>query len=275
MVSQHLSNNKDVSENYGYPQIIHFNRFSTINHPFWGTTIFGNTHKSPTLLLSSPGFPSLVWTSLRAWQHWLLYHHWNSSKHLIKSDPNVYHDRSHMGISETQKSGESHLQYIKRNTNTHFFFEKKWRLNCLESELAAKIAKNPSKDLKGPWEKSTFFWSKMLRNHSWHPRSCTCNMRGSCQLAVSRHQTNLGNLMVQLYNPTQLIHINITKYVWNTSILRSHSDCSTKNWFEEQSRTVHQQLASSSSIPHYPTWLSILEIISGTTTTNASRLKDR
>ena len=31
-----------VSENYGYPQI-HFNRFSTINHPFWGITIFGNT----------------------------------------------------------------------------------------------------------------------------------------------------------------------------------------------------------------------------------------
>ena len=26
------------------PQIIHFYRFSTINHPFWGTTIFGNTH---------------------------------------------------------------------------------------------------------------------------------------------------------------------------------------------------------------------------------------
>ena len=32
-----------VSKNYGYPQI-HFCRFSTINHPFWGTTIFGNTH---------------------------------------------------------------------------------------------------------------------------------------------------------------------------------------------------------------------------------------
>ena len=28
----------------GYPQIIHFNEFSIINHPFWGTPIFGNTH---------------------------------------------------------------------------------------------------------------------------------------------------------------------------------------------------------------------------------------
>ena len=27
------------------PQIIHFNRvFHEINHPFWGTPIFGNTH---------------------------------------------------------------------------------------------------------------------------------------------------------------------------------------------------------------------------------------
>ena len=38
----------DVSENGGFsPQIIHFDRvfrFSIINHPFWGTPIFGNTH---------------------------------------------------------------------------------------------------------------------------------------------------------------------------------------------------------------------------------------
>ena len=33
------------------PQIIHFERFSIINHTFWGTTIFGNTQidKSKTL----------------------------------------------------------------------------------------------------------------------------------------------------------------------------------------------------------------------------------
>ena len=30
-----------VSENRGiYPQIIHFNKFSIINHPFWGIPIF-------------------------------------------------------------------------------------------------------------------------------------------------------------------------------------------------------------------------------------------
>ena len=36
----------DVSENSGfYPQIIHLLiGFSIIDHPFWGTTIFGNTH---------------------------------------------------------------------------------------------------------------------------------------------------------------------------------------------------------------------------------------
>ena len=110
---------------------------------------------------------------------------------------------------------KSHLQYIKRNTNTHFFF---WK-TCLESELVAKIAKNPSKDFKGPWGKINrfhLFWPKMLRNHSWHPRSCTCNMRGSCQLAVRR----------------------IWSYSTYPYTFRSHSNCSTKNRFEEQSRTV-------------------------------------
>ena len=35
----------DASENSGVsPQIIHFLGFSIINHPFWGTPIFGNTH---------------------------------------------------------------------------------------------------------------------------------------------------------------------------------------------------------------------------------------
>ena len=34
------------SKNRGFypPQIIHFNRVSIINHPFWGTPIFGNIH---------------------------------------------------------------------------------------------------------------------------------------------------------------------------------------------------------------------------------------
>ena len=34
-----------VSKKKGYPQIINFNRVSIINHPFWDTTIFGNTHQ--------------------------------------------------------------------------------------------------------------------------------------------------------------------------------------------------------------------------------------
>ena len=33
----------DVSKNSGTPQIIHLIGFSIINHPFWGTPIFGNT----------------------------------------------------------------------------------------------------------------------------------------------------------------------------------------------------------------------------------------
>ena len=34
----------DVSKIGDSPQIIHFNRVSIINHPFWGTPMFGNTH---------------------------------------------------------------------------------------------------------------------------------------------------------------------------------------------------------------------------------------
>ena len=34
----------DVSENSGTPKSSIFIGFSIINHPFWGTTIFGNTH---------------------------------------------------------------------------------------------------------------------------------------------------------------------------------------------------------------------------------------
>ena len=33
-----------VSENRGTPKSSILIRFSTINHPFWGTIIFGNTH---------------------------------------------------------------------------------------------------------------------------------------------------------------------------------------------------------------------------------------
>ena len=34
----------DVSENSGTPKSSILIGFSTINHPFWGTPIFGNTH---------------------------------------------------------------------------------------------------------------------------------------------------------------------------------------------------------------------------------------
>jgi len=34
----------DVSQNSGTPKSSILIRFSIINHPFWGTPIFGNTH---------------------------------------------------------------------------------------------------------------------------------------------------------------------------------------------------------------------------------------
>ena len=37
----------DVSENSGTPKSSILRGFSIINHPFWGTTIFGNTHMLP------------------------------------------------------------------------------------------------------------------------------------------------------------------------------------------------------------------------------------
>ena len=39
----------DVSENSGTPKSSILIGFSIINHPFWGTTIFGNTHTSPKM----------------------------------------------------------------------------------------------------------------------------------------------------------------------------------------------------------------------------------
>ena len=45
-----------VSKNSGTPKSSIFIGFSTINHPFWGTTIFGNTHIShPGTLVESSG----------------------------------------------------------------------------------------------------------------------------------------------------------------------------------------------------------------------------
>ena len=44
----------DVSKNSGTPKSSSLIRFSIINHPFWGTSIFGNTHIHP--VLRSPDF---------------------------------------------------------------------------------------------------------------------------------------------------------------------------------------------------------------------------
>ena len=42
-----LGNHLDVSENSGTPKSSILIGFSIINHPFWGTPIFGNTHLDP------------------------------------------------------------------------------------------------------------------------------------------------------------------------------------------------------------------------------------
>ena len=39
-----LDGNLDVSKNRGTPKSSILIGFSILNHPFWGTTIFGNTH---------------------------------------------------------------------------------------------------------------------------------------------------------------------------------------------------------------------------------------
>ena len=43
-----------VSKNMGTPKSSILVGFSIINHPFWGTTIFGNTHISIYTCMSTP-----------------------------------------------------------------------------------------------------------------------------------------------------------------------------------------------------------------------------
>jgi len=57
----------DVSENSGTPQSSILMVFSIINHPFWGTPIFGNTHigSSGKISKNIEGFsddPNIPWT---------------------------------------------------------------------------------------------------------------------------------------------------------------------------------------------------------------------
>ena len=48
----------DVSENSGTPKSSILIGFSIINHPFWGTPIFGNTHIDPGFSLVVVGISS-------------------------------------------------------------------------------------------------------------------------------------------------------------------------------------------------------------------------
>ena len=45
---------KAVSENRGTPKSSILIGFSIINHPFWGPTIFGNTHKFSPVTQKTP-----------------------------------------------------------------------------------------------------------------------------------------------------------------------------------------------------------------------------
>ena len=63
--------NMGVSLNGGTPKSSILIGFSIINHPFWGTTIFGNTHISACSKLSLRSWSKL---SLRSWcRHWIYF----------------------------------------------------------------------------------------------------------------------------------------------------------------------------------------------------------
>ena len=53
----------DVSKNSGTPKSSILTRFSIINHPFWGTLIFGNTHMYIYRLLLHLLFIVTLWVS--------------------------------------------------------------------------------------------------------------------------------------------------------------------------------------------------------------------
>ena len=49
-----------VSKNNGTSKSSILMGFSIINHPFWGTTIFGNTHIYIYLLMAQDNFPTHI-----------------------------------------------------------------------------------------------------------------------------------------------------------------------------------------------------------------------
>jgi len=53
----------DVSENSVTPKSSILIGFSIINHPFWGTPIFGNTHINYFNILAPHIFPCLTWVA--------------------------------------------------------------------------------------------------------------------------------------------------------------------------------------------------------------------
>ena len=69
---KHVScNHMDVSENSGTPKSSTLKGFSIINHPFWGTPIFGNTYMQNYVLISTrhSGFMLRIHTTLRIAGH--------------------------------------------------------------------------------------------------------------------------------------------------------------------------------------------------------------
>ena len=59
----------DVAENSGTPKSSILIGFSIINHPFWGTTILGNTHISKNPRNKNNGYIAHIWSKpvLVAW----------------------------------------------------------------------------------------------------------------------------------------------------------------------------------------------------------------
>ena len=58
-----------VSENYGTPKSSILIGFSIINHPFWGTPIFGNIHIECVNLCSTAYFDWRCWIYRRLLQY--------------------------------------------------------------------------------------------------------------------------------------------------------------------------------------------------------------
>ena len=70
---QTLGSNMDVSENNGTPKSSILIGFSIINHPFWGTPVFGNIHMATWTwrkvgqyipLHSAPGASGILWLKI-------------------------------------------------------------------------------------------------------------------------------------------------------------------------------------------------------------------